>query len=171
MGKNGKRHHRRKNFAPPKLPKEEEMKSHHYFGVITKFHGGAHRNMDVTLFDASEGKIENIKSTLKGSIRNRKCKQRVVPGSFCLVEYDQVIIILNNDQKESIPSSIYQKLNKAAGIAESIDEDVMFTGEDTENHMYSFSSSESEDEAIEFLTEEEVGVRNRIENEEDIDAI
>lgn len=170
MGKNGKRRHRRKNFAPPQLPKQDEMQSHHYYGVITKFHGGAHRNMDVTVFDASEGKVEHIKSTLKGSIRSRKCKQRVVAGLFCIVEYDQVIIILNNDQKESIPSSIYQKLNKAAGLIENSNEDVVFGDEDDFMPAFSESESESEDD-VAFMTEEDTSAAKRVEEEEDIDAI
>jgi hypothetical protein len=167
MGKNGKRHHRRKHFAPPPLPKQDEMKSYHSYGVITRFHGGSHRNMEVTVYDASEGKVENIKSTLKGSIRSRKCKQRVVVGSFCIVAYDQVIIILNNDQKESIPSSIYQKLNKVADM-ENNNEDVVFGKDDITT---AFSESESEDDGVAFMTEEDSFVATRVADEEDIDNI
>ena len=175
MGKNGgKRCHRRKHFAPPKLPKEDEMKSHQYYGVITKFHGGANRNMDVTLFDASEGKIEKIRTTLKGSIRSRKCKQRVVVGAFCIVEYGQVIIILNSSQHESIPSSIYSKLSRASGLGDESANDVVFGEEDDymEATMPEFSESESEDDAIEFISEEDAAAAKRLEyQEEDIDAI
>ena len=175
MGKNGKRCHRRKHFAPPKLPKEDEMKSHQYYGVITKFHGGANRNMDVTLFDASEGKLEKIRTTLKGSIRSRKCKQRVVVGSFCIVEYGQVIIILNSSQHESIPSSIYSKLSRASGLGDESANDVVFGEEDDymmESIMPNFSESESEDDAIEFMSEDDAAAAKRLENqEEDIDAI
>ena len=170
MGKKGgKRFHRRKHFAPPSVMKEEDLKSHHYYGVISKYHGGALRNMDVTIFNAAEGKMEDIKATLKGSLRSLKCRQRITVGAYCLVEYGQVIMILKDDQVESIPESTYRKLSKLSSEKDSclkneqVAEDIYFA-HDLASESESDSEPEPEDNTIKFTTTQEA-------EEEDLDAI
>lgn len=112
MGRNsGKRIHRKGKFAPPPVPKSEALKPHQCYGVITKYHGGTQRNMDVTIYDAETNSLKNIWCKLKGSLRHLKCKQRILLGSYVVTDYEDVIIIFTPSQLVSIPEPIFNKLS------------------------------------------------------------
>ena len=99
MGHNsGKRKHRGKHFVAPTL---QAIKGHQHFGIITKYHGGASRNMTLSIMDG--GHLKEVKATLKGSLRHMKCKQRIIVGQYVILEYDQVIIIMTPSQSLAIP--------------------------------------------------------------------
>lgn len=113
MGRNsGKRVHRVKKFKPPQVPDSSKLQAHQNYGVITKYHGGADRNMDVSVFNAVSGQIENVRCRLKGSLRHSRCRQRITVGSYCVTDYEDVIIILKESQYSTIPPSTFSKLKR-----------------------------------------------------------
>jgi hypothetical protein len=147
MGLNsGKKIHRRKNFAPPQLPKA--YTADHHFGVVTRYHGGAERHMDVTLYNELEKRQETRYVSLKGSIRSMKCKQRITLGAYCLVLHDQVILILTDNQKSQIPDSVYNHLSKITRSLETDPDPV-----EIDDIMEYFPSLDDDDEDIVFGTE------------------
>lgn len=154
MGHNsGKLRKRRGKFAPPKVPKSEELKPYQCYGVITKFHGGTHRNMDVTVYDAASNLLHNIKCKLKGSLRHFKCKQRVQPGSYCVTDYDDVIIIFTDNQHASIPSTIFTKLSN---VCKSTDHETENVDAEDVDFMPDYGYSDDSNDDISFEEEEKV---------------
>lgn len=115
----GKRNHRSARFKPPQIPKADELQPHQNYGIITKYHGGANRYMDVTVFNAVTSTLDNSRCRLKGSLKHFKCRQRVIVGAYCVVDYDEVVIIFTPDQHFSIPESTYSKLASEHQVSES----------------------------------------------------
>jgi len=141
MGRNsGKRTHHKCKFAPPAVPKSESLESHQFYGVITQYHGGCQRNMDVTIYDSVSGTLKNVKCRLKGSLRHFKCRQRVQIGSFVVTDYEDVIIIFTSNQHASIPEDTFCKLNKISREYDAKSE----AKPDTDFYDVSDSASESE---------------------------
>jgi hypothetical protein len=124
MGRNSGKQ-RKGKFAPPKVPKPE-LKAHQCYGVITKYHGGAQRNMDVTIYNAETNSLMDVKCKLKGSLRHSKCKQRIQIGSYVVTDYEDVIIIFTpNQYPAGIPETIYSKLYTVCSGPE--EEEISFT--------------------------------------------
>ena len=103
---------RKPRFAPPKVPRTDDLKAHQCYGIVTAYHGGIHRNMDVTIYDSISNDLKDTKCKLKGSIRHVKCKQYISIGSLVVTDYEDVIIVFNSTQHGSIPDNIYRKLTK-----------------------------------------------------------
>lgn len=153
----GKRTHRRKHFAPPKVPNEDQLQTYHSYGVITKYHGGHDRSMDVTIYNTDTARFEEVKCRLKGSLRHSKCRQQISVGSYCLVSYgEEVAIIFTTGQTMSIPEHIYNNLTKVnkfnyAGDTSVTDDGVRFARDD--DYMPTIDSeseSDSESDGIVF---------------------
>jgi hypothetical protein len=159
MGHNsGKRKHRRKNFSPPKL---EDIKPHQSYGIINKFHGGAKRNMTLSIIEG--GTLKEVKATLKGSLHHMKCRQKIIPGLYCIYEYDNVILIMTDAQKDTIPRTIREALDTSAPR----DADVS-TEAEPDAYFYP-SDSESDDDMFEHDDDDEDDID--IDIDIDIDSI
>lgn len=143
----GKRYRRGKHFSPPTL--SIELPEGHYFGVITKYHGGHLKQMDVTAWDSDAEKLIQTKCVLRGAIRHRKCQQQIRIGAYCQIADGRVEMILTEEQCKEIPRDQYSTLQRVC---------VEFQEEDTvefealdkhESDMFELSSeseSESEDD-------------------------
>ena len=107
-----KKRQRKPRFAPPPVPKTEDLKAHQCYGVITGYHGGIRRDMDVTIYDAVTNDLKNVRCKLKGSLRHSKCKQQIIIGSLVVTDYEDVIIIFTSSQHSAVPDNIYRKLVK-----------------------------------------------------------
>lgn len=159
MGRNsGKRFKRKHNFAPPQVPKSDELKPHQSYGIITRNNGGARRNMDITLYNQADDSLKEIKCQLKGSLRNCRCRQKVLVGSYVVVDYeDTVIIIFTDHQQSSIPENIFTRLNRVNRKQLSHDDGADANADFLEDDMFppdSDSESESDDD-IQFADESE----------------
>ena len=148
MGRNsGKRFKRKGKFAPPQVPKSEELKPYQRYGVITKNHGGARRNMDITLFDPATTSLKEIKCQLKGSLRHFKCQQKVIVGSYVLVDYEDVVIIIFTDQQQtSIPEDIFCRLSQVSRKQLSHDDGADASADFLDDDMFPASDSDSDDD-------------------------
>lgn len=158
MGHNsGKRFKRKSKFAPPQVPKSEELQPYQSYGVITRNHGGARRNMDVTLYNHATGSLKEIKCQLKGSIRHFKCRQKVLVGSYVLVDYEDVVIIIFTDQQQSsIPEHIFSRLSQVSRKQLSHDDGADASADFLDDDMFPPSDSESDsesDDGIQFTDE------------------
>lgn len=150
----GKRIHRKKRFAPPKVPDAEQLESHQSYGVITKYHGGHDRAMDVTIYNTETKRLDEIRCRLKGSLRHAKCKQKIALGSYCLVSYgDEVAIIFTTGQIMSIPETIHEALSKVCQfsyVGAGTDSAVHFARADDDympesDSEYEYESDDSDD--------------------------
>lgn len=129
----GKLFKRNAHFKPPALPRSDQLSEHQKYGVITKYHGGWHRNMNVTIYDGTHGLVP-ILCRLKGSLRHFKCGQKCQPGLYCMVTDDVVTIIFRDAQLLSIPSDIFTKLSLVARTSvketDSTKEETVFMDDD-----------------------------------------
>ena len=154
MGRNsGKNIHRRKHFAPPSVPKS--LSAEHHFGIITRYHGRAERHMDVVVYNEHERRQERRFVSLKGSIRNMKCKQHISIGAYCLVHHDQVVVILTDSQRDQIPDAAFNvltKVNQSLSTNANTDVDLL----DADSIADDSSSCESEEDEVLFAKEDSV---------------
>jgi len=158
MGHNsGKRFKRKGKFAPPQVPKSDELQPYQSYGVITRNHGGARRNMDVTLYNRDTKSLKEIKCQLKGSIRHFKCRQKVLVGSYVLVDYEDVVIIIFTDQQQSsIPEDIFSRLSQVSRKQLSHDDGADASADFLDDDMFPPSDSETDsesDDCIQFADE------------------
>lgn len=167
MGRNsGRSYHRTKKFKPPVV---KELTPNQNYGVITKFHGGAQRYMDVTVFNAVNSELESIRCRLKGGLRHSKCKQKVIIGSYCCVDGNEVIIIYTINQHSSIPETTFAKLGKVQSRLEAEKQQQQSHQQDDIDFMPDYSSDEA-DEADEDDIVFGTGI-DHTESDDDIDAI
>jgi hypothetical protein len=148
MGRNsGKRFKRKGKFVPPQVPKSEELQPYQSYGVITRNNGGARRNMDITLYDCTTETLKEIKCQLKGSLRHFKCRQKVLVGSYVLVDYEDVVIIIFTDQQQSsIPENIFSRLSQVSRKQLSHDDGADASADFLDDDMFPPSESESDDD-------------------------
>jgi hypothetical protein len=144
-----KKRQRKPRFAPPKVPKTEDLKAHQCYGIITGYHGGARREMDVTIYDSIMNELKDVKCKLKGSLRHAKCRQQVIIGSLVVTDYEDVIIIFTSSQYGAVPDNIYRKLMKHHDALQDQNED---DDEDDEDELVGpeLSSDDEDDDAVVF---------------------
>jgi len=170
MGRSGKRTRRGKHFSEPIPP--SNIKENQCFGVVTKYHGGHMRNMDLTV--CHEGVIKEIKATLRGALRHFKCRQQISVGRFCLVEDANVVVLVIKDiNLGMIPDDIRHQLSKVAQTqadrSATMSDDIDYVSdEDDFNGMYSSRLSDSDDDDVTFGTAAPATLQPQV---DDIDAI
>lgn len=178
MGKNGKRGRRTKHFGKPRMP--EALEDDQSYGVITKYLGGHTKRMNVTIHQ--KGGLRELVCSLKGSLRPRKCKQRAVKGSYCIVEdtgakEGVVVMIMDGNDVSQIPVSAYDDLQRVGDTEATDDVGFQATGQaDDLWAMPGFSDDDSDDESDDGIAFEDpaavhVAAQARKIDEDDIDAI
>lgn len=173
MGRNGGRRGRRtKHFGKPRMP--DALDNDQFFGVITKYLGGHTKRMNITIHQ--KGGLREMVCSLKGSLRPRKCKQRAVKGSYCIVEdtgakEGVVVMIMDGNDVSQIPSDIYDDLQRV-GEADA-DDDVGFRASNQDDDPWAMPgfSDESEAESDDGIAFEDPIGKPKTAVEDDIDAI
>lgn len=145
MGRSsGKRFHRKPQFKVPKTRYVEH--SYESYGIITRYHGGQFCTVMAieTLADQRIQMVKLDQVKLKGSLKSRKCGQRLDPGSYVLLSYGEVALVYRNEDAYSIPSETrmyLQSVNpclmtknvKHHPASNTIDDDIMFQEDDEED--------------------------------------
>lgn len=141
MTRHSGKQHRRKNNCPPSVP--EQLRSWQNYGIITRYHGGASRNMTLMVMDGHPGPLVEVKHVpLKGSLKSTKCKQLIIVGSFVIYERGQVTLIYTTQQRNSVPHSVQESLLRslpadARQLASATAvEDTHFYSSDSEDDMF-----------------------------------
>jgi hypothetical protein len=105
---------RTKRFHEPQARKVNLNSAYENYGIITGYHGGAGRYCTVQAYTPEDKKVEELRQVrLKGAITHPKCKQRIVVGSYVLLEYGEIALIYKNNSL--IPPEILTALENAAG--------------------------------------------------------
>ena len=105
-----------KRFHPPTL--REAKNEFENYGIITSYNGGSGRFTTVQTY-SNDGKIVELRQVrMKGSITPPKCRQRIMLGSYVLLEYGEIALIYKDSSL--IPANIVQALETAAGEVDSV---------------------------------------------------
>lgn len=100
-----------KRFHPP-MVREAKGEFEHY-GIITSYNGGSGRYTTVQTYTKDGSVVELKQVRMKGSITPPKCRQRIVTGSFVLLEYGEIALIYKDTAL--IPPHVVHALESAAG--------------------------------------------------------
>lgn len=118
----GRRSHRGGCFRPPEVLSRLSYidkngfasRSTVSYGIILKHQGGTKCDVLLALDNNDLMKLSNAR--LKTSLAHRRCKQRLVPGLFCLVDDGSVVLVYKPTENDYVDQRVRDVLKRESGL-------------------------------------------------------